>query len=333
MLPALAMSLLLAVVPGASAQASGKAAPNISKKSATTQPLKVALSLEVVDQYFAIILKNFETEAKAKGVPYIVANGDSGTSPTTQIAAIQDLLVQHPTVLVVAPQSDGIDSILKKAVSEGVKVFEIATNTAQYQLPFLGTNETIGATEMGEWLAKEVSKQGEVGILPSLPGEPTTQERTLPVEKVLTAAGIKWVEASSGDSCLAEQTETNTRTILLANPRITALYSDCGPAAIAMAQALSSRPAGSKKVLCAGFDAEMQQIQQILAGTCTAALAQLPAQTGIEAVEWAIKVANGVKMPANVNTGVALITKANASCWYDKGDGYSYPLPCAHIAS
>jgi hypothetical protein len=38
-------------------------------------------------------------------------------------------------------------------------------------------------------------------------------------------------------------------------------------------------------------------------------------------------------MPANVNNGDALVTASNAKCWYAQGHGYSYPLPCAHMAS
>jgi ABC-type sugar transport system substrate-binding protein len=163
-------------------------------------------------------------------------------------------------------------------------VIEIDTKTPNFPTPFIGTQDELGAATVGRWLVSQMHGQGEVGILLALPGEPTTQARTVPVEQVLTHAGIKWIAASLGDSCEIPQTQQNLRTMLLANPKITAVYADCGPSGEAVAQVLSQRPAGSKKILCAAFDAEVQQVKDILAGRCDAALAQLPVQLGINAV-------------------------------------------------
>jgi ABC-type sugar transport system substrate-binding protein len=306
-------------------------APSVPRQHAAAQT-KIALSLQVVDDYYGTVLASAIKQAKLKGIDLIVGNGSTGTSPTTQIAAIQDLLVQHPQVLVVAPQGTGLAPILKRAAGQGVKLIEIDTKTPNYPTPFIGTQDVQGAQTVGNWLVSHHGT-GEVGILLALPGEPTTYARTEPVEQVLTHAGVKWVAASSGDSCEVPQTQANLRTMLLANPNITAVYADCGPSGEAVAQVLSQRASGSKKIICAAFDAEVQQVKDILAGRCDAALAQLPVQLGVHAINWAIKVANGATMPQNVNNGDALVTAQNAKCWYAQGNGYSYPLPCAHVSS
>jgi ribose transport system substrate-binding protein len=325
----LSVVLMLAMLTLVGLPQTGAAASSREQASAA-QPLKIALSLQVVDTYYGNVLSSAIKQAKVRGIDLIVGNGSTGTSPVTQIAAIQDLLVQHPKVLLVAPQGTGLAPTLQRAASEGVKVIEIDTKTPNFKTPFIGTDDVQGATTVGHWLVSHHGT-GEVGVLLALPGEPTTTARTQSVEQVLTHAGVKWVAASSGDSCEIPQTKANLRTMLLANPGITAVYSDCGPSGEAIAQLNASRPAG-KKLICASFDAEAQQIRDILAGNCNVALAQLPVQLGVNAVNWAIKVANGAAIPAVVDNGDALVTPQTAKCWNAQGNAYSYPLACAHIS-
>jgi simple sugar transport system substrate-binding protein len=288
--------------------------------------LKVGFSLPALDEYYSVVQQSAQKEAAAKGVDLLTGDGVSGASPTVQISKVQDLLAQNIKVLLISPQGTGLVPVLTRAVSQGVKVIFIDQNIPSFAdaVSFIGTDNAAGSALMGNYLAKTLGGKGEVGVMLGVPGTPVSQARSTQLTSILTAAGIKVDDSSQPDTCQESTAINVVRTFLVSHPNVNAMFSICGPTGIAVDKVLQERKTG-QPVLSTSWDVEVQQIQNILAGTENAAVAQFPAKLGVSAVDWAIKVSAGAQMPKTIDNGTQLVTKDNANNFFHDGtSGYAY---------
>jgi ABC-type sugar transport system substrate-binding protein len=329
-----ALGLSIAIS-GCSSSGNSNSSTTSSTGSATSGQssgeLKVGFSLPALDAYYSIVQQSAQQEAKALGIDLIVGDGVTGATPTVQIAKVQDILVQHPKILLISPQGTGLIPVLNRAVQEGVKVIFIDQQIPGFSaaLSFIGTNNQVGSTLIGNYLVSQLHGKGEVGMLLGVPGTPVSDARYQNAANILKAAGIKVVLSSLTDACVEPTAITNFRTLLLANPGMNAAYTICGPDGMAVAMVLAEQH--KTNFICTSFDLEDQQARDIADGRCDAAIAQLPVKLGDSAVSWAKKVAGGASIPKVIDNGTTLVTKSNIACWYHgAGDGYSYPItPCS----
>jgi simple sugar transport system substrate-binding protein len=98
---------------------------------------------------------------------------------------------------------------------------------------------------------------------------------------------------------------------LTAHPDVSAIYGACGPPTTGAVQAIKAK--GKKGIIVVGFDADAAQIKDILAGNELASVIQFPAKMGSIGIDTAVKVAQGMTVPAIVDTGTGLVTKDNAT--------------------
>jgi simple sugar transport system substrate-binding protein len=325
-------AILALTVAGLSACSSGPHTAATQTTKPSIAGMKVGFSLPALDSYYSVVQQSAQKEAKALGIDLIVGDGVTGTSPTVQIAKVQDILTQNPKVLLISPQGTGLTPVLNRAVQQGVKVIFIDQQIPDFKpaLSFIGTNNQVGSTLIGNYLVKALHGTGEVGMLLGVPGTPVSNARYQNAGNILKKAGIKVVPSSLTDGCVEPTAIQNFRTLLVANPNMSAAYTICGPDGMAVAKVISERSGGVKSFICTSFDLEDQQARDIAAGKCAAGVAQLPVKLGTNSVKWAAKVATGASIPKVIDNGTTLVTKANINCWYHgPGDGYSYPItPC-----
>jgi simple sugar transport system substrate-binding protein len=103
------------------------------------------------------------------------------------------------------------------------------------------------------------------------------------------------------------------QTMLTANPDLKAMYAACGPPAVGADQALKNANVAASSFTMVGFDAQPDEVALITAGRENASVAQFPFRIGLLGVQTLWAVVNGKKVAKNVDTGTALVTKANAS--------------------
>ena len=91
------------------------------------------------------------------------------------------------------------------------------------------------------------------------------------------------------------------------------MYSACGPPAMGALQAIRRANIDPDDIVTVGFDAQPEEVAEIKKGNEDASVAQFPARIGLLGIDTLWKVVNGKKVAKNVDTGTALVTKANAS--------------------
>ena len=137
--------------------------------------------------------------------------------------------------IAITPTSAAVSAALKKAVKSGVKVVLMDNDmpTWKQKTSVVATNNLKGGVLAGQWLAGKLKAGDTLGILEGCPAIPALDDR---VKGMLTGLGtmkssIKVVSKLETD-CDQTKGATAAQTILTANPKLTAIYSACGPPAL-----------------------------------------------------------------------------------------------------
>jgi ABC-type sugar transport system substrate-binding protein len=268
-----------------------------------------------VDFFFVLQNAAKKWDKAHRDASVIFAQGKSATDDAGEIAAIQDMVARGVKGIAITPTSPAVSKELDKAIKKGVKVVLMDNDIPAWKrkTSVVATNNYKGGLLAGKYLATRLKAGDTLGILEGVPGVPALDAR---VNGMLAGLGalrsqIKVVSKLPTD-CAQDKGLTAAQDILTANSGITAIYAACGPPALGAVQVLKN--AGKKKgdVILVGFDALPDEVAQIKAGWETASVAQFPAKIGLLGIDTLYKAVKGKKVPKNVDTGTALVTKANA---------------------
>ena len=268
-----------------------------------------------VDFFFVLQNAAKKWDKAHKDATVIFAQGKSATDDAGEIAAIQDMVAKGVKGIAITPTSPAVSKELDKAIKKGVKVVLMDNDIPAWKrkTSVVATNNLKGGVLAGKYLATRLKAGDTLGILEGVPGVPALDAR---VNGMLAGLGplrskIKVVSRLATD-CAQDKGLTAAQDILTANPNVTAIYAACGPPALGAAQVLKTQGKKPGDVILVGFDALPDEVAQIKAGWETASVAQFPAKIGLLGIDVTYKAVKGKKVPKNVDTGTALVTKANA---------------------
>jgi ABC-type sugar transport system substrate-binding protein len=304
------MAVVLAVAIVAAVASSGAGA-NTARSQGT---VKLGFITKFpVDFYFTLV-GGAKTWNKAhKNVSIMYAQGKAATDDAGEIAAIQNMIASGVKGIAITPTSAAVIPALNKAVKAGIKVVLMDNDlpTWKSKTSVVATNNRVGGTLAGKWLAGKLKAGDSLGILEGVPGVAALDDR---VNGMLAGLGsvkgtIKIVSKLETD-CDQTKGAQAAQTMLTANPKLTAIYSACGPPALGAIQSIKN--AGAKGIVLVGFDGLTDEVAAIKAGTEAASVAQHPSKIGSLGIATLYNAVRGKKVPKNVDTGTTLITAANA---------------------
>ena len=301
----LAAALLLAII---------TAGPG---KASAARPVKIGLITKFpVDFYDSLVGGAKKYVKTQRGVTAIYAAGKSGTDDAGEIAAIQNMVAKHVDGIAITPTSPAVIPALKKAQKAGIKIVLEDNNlpTFPQASSYIGTNNLKGGRLAGQYLAKTLKPGDKIGILLGVPGNPALADR---VNGMLAGLGalkskLKIVSKLETD-CDQTKGAQAAQTILTANQDVKAIYSACGPPALGAIQSIKNAGLKPGAITLVGFDGLGDEVKAIKAGTETASVAQFPDRIGSVGFATLLRVIHRQRVSKNIDTGTAMITKANAS--------------------
>ncbi len=305
--------LLFALVAGALLAGSATAKPTTQEAS----PVKLGFITKFpVDFFFTLQNAAKKWDKGHAGATVIFAQGKSGTDDAGEIAAIQNMVAQGVKGIAITPTSAAVSAALDKAIKEGVKVVLMDNDIPSWKkkTSVVATNNYKGGVLAGKFLATKLKAGDTLGILEGVPGVPALDDR---VKGMLAGLGplrskIK-VVAKLRTDCDQTKGAAAAQTILTANEGLTAIYAACGPPALGAIQSIKNAGIKPADIILVGFDALPDEVAQIKAGTETGSVAQFPSKIGLLGIDTLYKAVTGKKVPKNVDTGTAFVTRANAS--------------------
>jgi ABC-type sugar transport system substrate-binding protein len=256
-------------------------------------------------------VKKYDTDHP--DVEVIYGQGKSGTDDEGEISIIQNMIVQQVKAIAITPTSPNVKSALDKAVAAGIKVVLVDNDIPGWsgKSSLVATDNLAGGKLAGAWLAQHLPDGATIGILQGALGAPSLADRVTGMKQGLGNKAT--VVGEPATDCDQTKGLNAAQDLLAAHPNVTAIYGACGPPILGALQAIKSAGKKPGDIIVIGFDASSDELTAIKAGDEAGSVAQFPAKMGSLGIDTAVSAARGQTVPANVDTGTAMVTKDNVA--------------------
>jgi ribose transport system substrate-binding protein len=173
---------------------------------------------------------------------------------------------------------------------------------------FIGSDNYEGGKLAGAHTVKITTGKARVGILEGIPGHETADSRLRGFRDAVAAAPGVTIVASQPANWERDQGFNVFQNMLQAHPDIDTVFAASDLMALGAVEAIAA--AGKTgKIRVVGFDALDDAKKAIAAGTMEASVAQFPYEMGRTAIESAVKIIAGEKLPADIMVKLEMITR------------------------
>lgn len=302
------------------AAATGLAGCNRATPASDARP-RVALVVKTLNSPFFIDMqRGAEEAAKRLGVDLVVQAAERELDVDRQMQIVENLIQAKISALAIAPSgSRELVPAVAKANAANIPVIVVdsrldaraVADAGVRTVAFVGSDNHRGGQLMGEHLVKVTGGRAKVAILEGIPGHETADSRIRGFrEAVQTSPGVV-VVASQTASSEREQGFSVFQNMLQAHPDLDAVFATNDLMALGAVEAIAAaNRTGGIRVM--GFDAIQDARRALESGAMEATIAQNPEAMGRVAVETAVKVLAGERVPADIMVDIGLVTRENA---------------------
>ena len=297
----------------ATAAAFGSSNKNATAAASGSGKIKVTLLTKATGGFWDAMIAGAKKYAKDHPTQIALTTNACKTNDDTpcQIAQIQDAVTKGAKAIVISPMGVGVTAALNKAKKAGVRIVFV-DNTIPGVVPtaVAATNNVKGGLAAGAYIKTRLKSGDTIGLLEAVRGVPNLDQRIDGVKKALAGTGVKVVIGAQQTLCDTKTGATVTQDLLTRYPDLTAVYSACDSPAIGAVSVAESK---QHPLLIFGYDGDPEMAKLILAGKTTATMAQSPFRMTYLGTQAAVKSLKGEKYVKRIDTGVTLVTKANAA--------------------
>jgi ribose transport system substrate-binding protein len=283
---------------------------------AQTKPTIPVIVKATTSLYWQTVLAGARKAGQDLGVDVTELGAQSESDIAGQISILQKAVASNPAAIVIAPAQF---AALGKPIDEAAKKVKIigidsAADTKTWT-SLVATDEVQAGRIAADALANAITKtyadtEGNVAIITASPGASRDhsaegfKEQVAKKYRALSVLPDKVADAqeATGLSIMKELTATdrNLRGVFVSN--------------IVMAEGASQviyNKSSGDKVNYVVFGSDDKLVKSLQDSTIAALVVQDPFRIGYDGVKTALAASKGEKVPASVDTGVNLITKAN----------------------
>jgi ribose transport system substrate-binding protein len=280
----------------------------------------VALVMKTLNNPFFIDMqRGAEDAAKKLGITLLVQAAEREVDVEKQMQIIENLIQRKVDILCITPSgSKEIIPAIVKANKANIPVIIVDSNVdslALYQAggkieTFIGSDNFDGGRIAGEFIGGILDGKGNVAVLEGIPGHETGDARLSGFKTAMENYSHIKIMASQTANWERDQGFNVFQNILQSFPGIQALFACNDMMALGAIEAIEA--AGKTgKITVVGFDAIEDAREAIKKGTMMGSVAQHSYNMGKIAVEEALKLINGEKLPGYIPVKIELITQEN----------------------
>lgn len=231
-----------------------------------------------------------------------------------QIRHVHEAIAKKVDAILISPvHTSEIDEALKKAQDAGiVLVFFVTSTDGITPDAFMTSDNYALGLDIAEYLINDIERKGNIVVLEGLPQSPTSPPRT---EAFLKAASshseINVIATAIGNYQRAEGKEEMAK-ILAEYPNIDGVISANDIMALGAIEAMEE---AGRSIKIVGMNAMPEAIKAILSGKLLATVSYDALSLVGLAVQAAIKILNGEKVPLVVSLSADIIDADNCEVW------------------
>ena len=287
---------------------------------AAAQAATIGVSMALFDDNFLTVVRtSMKTRAQQlnAGIQFEDAQNDIGR----QLNQIQNFIAQKVDAIIVNPvDTDATPRMTRLAVAARIPLVYVNRLPADKQLPpgvaFVGSDETQSGTLQMLEVCRLLQGKGDIVIMMGELTNQSARQRTQDVYDVIARPQCHDIQVVAKQTANWKRTEaadlmTNW---LSAGLRPQAVVANDDEMAIGAIQSLKQARLLSSTVI-AGIDATPDGLAALKAGELKATVFQNGAAQGTDAVDTALKLARGEKVPSFVWVPFELVTSANLSSY------------------
>lgn len=268
--------------------------------------------------FFNQIKQSVEAYAKEKGIQVVTvdAKGDSAT----QVSQVQDLLTQNIDALIYIPAGATAASVpTRTAKAANVPVINVDRNAEGAPGDtFIATDSVNSAKAVCDYIAKQAGGKGEMIIIHGQKGTTPEVDRSKGCgEALANYKDIKVVGELYSEGWHQDEGFKLTQDLLQSHPNVSIVFGQADALALGAAQAVKVANLGHK-VWVAGFDGDVAALKALNEGVFDVTATQQTQGMGRLAVDSAMKLVAGEKVPAEQLQDATLTTKENVAGFIEK---------------
>ncbi len=296
----------------------------LSLSSTPALAAKIGVTMSAFDDNFLTVLRNgmgkYAESQKDISLQFEDAQGDVGK----QLNQIQNFIAQKVDAIIVnVVDTDATPKMTKLATQAGIPLVYVNRMPADKSLPekvaYVGSNEVDSGTLQMKEVCKLMGGKGNILVMMGDLANQAARQRTQDIEDVIATpecSGIKILDKRTAKWQRTEGNDLMTNWIS-SGMKFEAVVSNNDEMALGAIQALKASKMLDKTIV-AGIDATQDALASMKAGELKVTVFQNAAGQGQGAVDTAMKIIKGEKVPPMVWIPFELVTPANLSQYMSK---------------
>ncbi|MFB9327700.1 substrate-binding domain-containing protein [Paenibacillus aurantiacus] len=281
--------------------------------------------------YWKNALKGFEDAAESLGVS-VEYRGSTQYDVHEEAMVLEQVIARKPAgIAVSAINSEALNAAIDKAAEAGIPVVMFDSDAPNSKaLSFLGTDNYNAGAAAGRHMAELVGKEGKVGII-THPNQLNHQERTKGFDETLRKEfpGLTLVSIADGKGDQLES-EKQALAMMRIHPDLKGIFVTEANGGVGAGNAVL-KEGKLRQVRIISFDTNKGTLDMVKSGTIAATLAQgtwnmgywslmqlFHVHHGLSGDSTELRDAGAFPLPAYVDTGISVVTRANVDRYYAK---------------
>jgi ribose transport system substrate-binding protein len=277
------------------------------------------VSKTLTNEYWRSLGEGYESFGEKVGATVAYQAAQSEGDQLGQLTIAEGMVAQGYNVLLVSPQTDAnLQPVMEQAKADGIPVVNVNDAVIPQAEHYVGNVQRDNGVRVAQWFIENRPDGGKVAVIEGQAGVFAAVQRTDGFKSTI-AGNDKFSLVASVPGNWDRQTSYDAATnILQQHPDLIGFYCNNDGMALGVIEAVKSANLLGK-VAVFGTDGISDAYASIAAGELTGTVDSFPVLTGEVAMETALRLVAGQKLPRVVSTPQALITKENLATY--KGEG------------
>jgi ribose transport system substrate-binding protein len=272
-----------------------------------------AVSKTLTNEYWRSLGEGYKKFGDKIGVTVAYQAAQSEGDQLGQLTIAEGMITQGFNVLLVSPQTDAnLQPVMEQAKAAGIPVVNVNDAVIPQAEHYVGNVQRDNGVRVAKWFIDNRPNGGKVAIVEGQAGVYAAVQRTDGFKSTISESGKFQVVASVPGNWDRQTSYDAATNILQQHPDLIGFYANNDGMALGIVEAVKA--AGLQdKVAVFGTDGISDAYASIKAGELTGTVDSFPVLTGEVALEAALRLVAGQKLPRVVATPQALITKDNVA--------------------
>ncbi|CCU78642.1 Ribose ABC transport system, periplasmic ribose-binding protein RbsB (TC 3.A.1.2.1) [Halanaerobium saccharolyticum subsp. saccharolyticum DSM 6643] len=288
------------------------------------------IPMTLSNEYFIALINGAEQRAELYDVELTVQGPQTHADALAQLEQMENMISRGVDAIVIVPSSsEALAPALLKAEEAGIPVINLDTkfnqetlaNAGVSPIPFIGTDNYVGALDAGKLALELLDGEGQVAILEGISGQQNTYDRKNGfIDGMENKLDVVATQTADWE---VEKGYNAAQNIMQANPELDLIFGSNDGMAIGAYRAILE--AGKEdEIFVIGYDAVPAALESVKEGELYATIAQFPAEMGKRGIDAAMQIINGeqIALKDSESTVTTPITQENVEAMMNYLDNY-----------